>query len=101
MDLYPHGTRVIAEGGGHVVEGRLIGDHDTLDGSVYVLTDQDEALILNGWLFTFEIVALPPPRRAPPRPTVQAPTSPSKPHTAPRPKPGRPPWCRPWYLRNE
>ena len=98
--MWTHGTRIRATGGPHRIGGRLIGDHDRLDGSVYVLTDHDEALILNGWMFVFEVVALPPPRpETPRREQSRQRQSPASPPERPRRRATPRPWSRPWYLR--
>lgn len=58
---YRHGTHLLADGGPYSITGRLPGDHDDLDGLVNVLTDDGECLALNGWMFTFEVLAPPAP----------------------------------------
>ena len=40
---YRHGTHLIADGGPYSITGRLLGDHDDLDGLVHLLTDDGEA----------------------------------------------------------
>lgn len=126
VEIYRHGTRVLAEGGPALpdtrlhgkplhtfpdalrIEGRLIGDHECLDGSVHVLTDEDEALTLNGWLFVFEILAPPAPRPRPAPPITkpsrearaQRPAAKPNRSARSRPRPWSRPWSRPWYLRN-
>ena len=49
---YRHGTHLLADGGPYSITGRLLGDHDDLDGLVHMLTDDGECLALNGWMFT-------------------------------------------------
>jgi hypothetical protein len=56
---YPHGTRVLAICDLYDVEGTLDSDHDDLDGVVTVRVDDGEVLVLNGWLWIFEVLAPP------------------------------------------
>jgi hypothetical protein len=53
--MYLDGTKVIAETAEFSVEGALVGDHDELDGVVWV-RDGDEVVGLNGWLWRIEVV---------------------------------------------
>lgn len=95
---YRHGTAILAEGGPYSIEGRLISDHDALDGLVHVLTADGECLTLNGWMFSIEVTGPPPDRRntAPVARPNLAGTPTSAPATVRR-KPSY--WSRPWWKR--
>lgn len=59
--------RIIAESGDYLLDGWVADDAD-LDGQFEMLTEDYEALIVNGWLFHIEVI--PDPQDKPPEVTV-------------------------------
>jgi len=56
------GTRIEADCGFNAVAGRLVGDHEDLDGIVTLRDEMDNEVIrLNGWLWCIEVVEDEPP----------------------------------------
>lgn len=97
---YRHGTAILAEGGPYSIEGRLLGDHETLDGLVHVLTADGECLTLNGWMFAIEITGPPPgrrPRQTPDGSARRLNSATNAPPTTVRRRPSY--WSRPWWKR--
>jgi hypothetical protein len=55
MATYPNGTQIEAECIEATVIGTLVGDYDTLDEVLTVLTDDGETIRINGWLWSIEV----------------------------------------------